>query len=269
MNQANPTLAEVFRLALARGSAELRVSCPGRIERFDPDLQVADVKPLLMDSDQGDEGQEIVSSVAVVPSVPVQFAGGGGFAETWPVAVGDLCELIFTDRSIDRWFSQGGEVDPVDLARHVLTGAVCVLGIRDSKHVLTEFDHTRAVWGNKGPRVAADGNAVHLGVAHNESGTQEAIRGSEFLTQLDTLLTALDTDTTTAGTSITTAATSLESAAPLNAVPFYGGSMAASFFVAAGVALNAAGVALEAIKGSIASFKATRATLSTPKVKTP
>ncbi len=269
MNQANPTLAKVIRSYVAAGAAELRVCTIGRIERFDPDKQVADVKPLLKDSVEGEDGQEIVESLAVIPNVPVHFPGGGGFAETWPVAPGDLCTLVFTDRSIDRWFSNGGEIDPVDLSRHVLTGCTAHMGVRDSTSVLAEFDATRAVWGNKGPRMAADGSALHLGVAHNESGTQDVVRGSAFLDALDQFLDMLDTNTTTAGTNLSTAGASITTAAGLNATPMYGGALASPGFLAGGTALSAAGVAVSAIKAGIAAFKALRANLSTNKVKTP
>jgi hypothetical protein len=269
VNQANTTLAQVIRSYVAAGAAELRVCTVGRIERFDPVKQVADVKPLLKDSVEGEDGQEIVESLPVISNVPVHFPGGGGFAETWPVAVGDLCSLVFTDRSIDRWFSNGGEVDPVDLSRHLLSNATAHMGVRDSQSVLAEFDTARAVWGNKGPRMAADGTSLHLGVAHNESGTQDAVRGTAFLNALDQFLTMLDTNTTTAGTGLSTAGTSITSAAPLNAVPMYGGALASPALVAAGAALASAGAAVTAIKAGITSFKALWSTLSTNKVKTP
>ncbi len=269
MNQVNTTLSEVLRLAIAQGAAELRVATVGRVEKFYPADQTADIKPLLKDTTNGQDGVEIVESIGILTAVPCQFPGGGGYAETWPVAVGDLCMLVFSDRSLDRWFASGGEVDPVVLDRHSLTDAVAILGVRDQQSALTEFDTSRAVWGNKGPRIAADGSAIHLGVAHNEVAAQDVVRGTAFLDALDQFLTMLDTNTTSAGTNLSTAGASVTTAAPLNAVPMYGGALASPALLAAGVAFSAAGVSISAIKAGITAFKALRATLSTNKVKTP
>lgn len=268
MNQVHATLKQAIDLALERGAAELRVSMPGRIERFDAAKQLADVKPLLKDT-VFDDGSEVAESLPVVPGVPVQFVGGGGYAETWPVAVGDTCLLVVTDRNIDRWFSNGGEVDPVDLGRHLLNSAVALLGVRDSTAVLAEFDTSRAVWGNKGPRIAADGSAIHLGVAHQENGTQDLIRGSQFLTELDALFTSLDSNDTAASVALNAAGAGLIAAAPLNAVPMYGGALASPTIIQSGTQLNNAGAQVAANVTARATFKAKWNLYSTDKVKLP
>lgn len=268
MNQENPTLIEVLTRAIERGAAELRVSLPGQIESFDKAAQTADVKPLLKES-TFDTGDEIVESLPVIPGVPVQFSGGGGFSETWPVAKGDLCFLVFSDRSLDRWFENGGDVDPVELSRHVLANAVAILGVRDKGSALSEFDASRAVWGNKGPRIAADGSVLHLGVDHEQQAEQETIRGTKFLGDLRTLHGSLDQNESQAGALIQAAAGLLQAAAGFLAIPVYGGALANPNLQAASQALTQAGQKLVANVQARAQFGASWPDFSQPKVKVP
>lgn len=195
MSERVPTLSEVLADAIAQGAAALRVSLPGEIVSFDAAEQTAQVRPLLSESHLKD-GVEVELSLEILNSVPVQFAGGGGFSETWPVKAGDPCLLIFSDRSIDQWFARGGAVEPKDSRRHHLSDGVAILGARSGPGALADFDGDRAVWGNKGPRIAADGSKIHLGVDHLASGGQSVIRGDDFKTDLESLLTSIGNSAT-------------------------------------------------------------------------
>lgn len=268
MNQANTTLSEVIRIAIEKNAADLRVSMPGRVEKFYAGNQTADVTPLIRDT-VFQEGDEISEPLGVIPTVPVQFAGGGGYAQTWPVAAGDLCWLVIADRSIDRWFNRGGVQDPVLLHTHAVTDAIAILGVRDERSALAEFDANRAVWGNKGPRIAADGQAIHLGVGHSEDGTQDLIRGSQFLSDLQTLLTTIQTNNTSAATAMGTAGASMNTGSGLNATPIYGGALAASAFAVVGAQLLVAQGLHTSNATAVGQFLAKWSMFSTNKVKTP
>lgn len=247
----SPSLAEVMRLATEKLERTLRVGLPGRIEKFDPVTQLADVKPLLKEVVFDEQGTEDTEDLPVITNVPVHFSGGGNFAETFPIAVGDSCWLGFADRSLDQWLSRGNDTDPIDLRRHELSDAVCWVGIRPNPAKLMEFDTVRAVFGNNGPRVACDGVAVHLGVAHNEVATQKIVRGDAYRVAEDTMLSALSTQIGIAAGLLTAAGPQLIAAAAANAiapasavVPF--GTLAAT--------LVAAGAALQSIVPAITQF---------------
>lgn len=268
MTDSRPTLTRVLDAAIAQGLAGLRVMVPGEVIDFDAPTQTATIQPLL--SDLIFDGGGTVGTVVQLPpinSVPVQFPGAGGFAETWPVAAGDPCLLVFADRSLDNWYERGGVVDPVEERRHDITDAVAILGVRSKPGKLTDFDATRAVWGNKGPRIAADGTILHLGVAHGESAAQAVLRGNLMLDQLGLMLDVIDTASTTAGNTLSGAGIALSAAAPLNAVTFIGGSLAAGPIGGAGVAINSAGAALLTIKAAVAAFKAQFAAILSTKAK--
>jgi Phage protein Gp138 N-terminal domain len=269
MSNRAPTLAEVLRLALERSSRALRVGLPGRVERFDAANQLADVTPLLQESATDESGNEQLESLPVLTNVPVQFAGGGGFAETFPVAAGDPCWITFSDRSLDEWIDRGGVVDPVDARRHDLGDPVAILGVRAKPGKLTEFDTARAVFGNKGPRIAVDGSIVHLGVAHNANAGQAVLRGDAYRSGEDTMIDAIDTAIASAAASLIAATAALTSAAAANAVPIVGGIPAAPLFVTAATALTSAATALQAVKPAVTAFKAQASSYVSSEVKVP
>jgi hypothetical protein len=271
VSDTSPTLSQVIRAAFEQRLASVRVGLPGEIVKFDKDTQTAQVKPLL--ADQIFDANGAAGSVALddLQGVPVVFPGAAGFAQTWPVAPGDPCWLTFSDRSIDQWFERGGVVDPEDERHHDIADPIAFLGVRSKPGALPFFDVARAVWGNKdqnSPRIAADASAVHLGVAHEEQGTQDAVRGTLFLSNLETLLNTIDTAATTAGNSLSGGGLALSAGAPLNAIPIIGGALAAGPFGGAGVAITNAGAALLTIKAAILAFKAQHAQHLQPKVKT-
>lgn len=269
MSELNPTLNQVIARAVERGMATLRVCLPAKIVSFDPATQTAKVKPLLQEIALNESGEEINESLPVISNVPVQFVGGNGYAATFPVAAEDPCLLIFSDRSISNWQERGTDVDPVELHRHDFNDAIALLGVRSKPGKLTEFDSARAVFGNKGPRVAVDGSTVHVGVAHNEAGAQQSVRGDAYRAAEDQMLTLIDTAATAASSSLNVAGGALNTAAGLNAIPLIGGIPAAPAFVAAANAIIGAATALQSIKAAITSFKAQGVTYLQPKVKIP
>lgn len=178
--QRSPTLAGLLDAAVQRGLAGLRVSVPARVERYDPATQAVDVKPLVRDFYEGEDGSTQSESLPVVTNVPVLFPGAGGFRVTFPVARGDVVLLVFADRSLDVWKSKGGEVDPADPRRHHLSDAVAIPGLFDLRAgheahaenvVIGKADGARVeltpsgdvVLNGGGREVARKGDAVSLG----------------------------------------------------------------------------------------------------------
>jgi len=109
--------------------ADMRVSCPARVEKYDSAKQQVDVKPLLKESYTAEDGTDVVEGLPVITNVPVVFPGGGGYRITFPIQAGDTVLLVFSDRSIDAWLTNGGEAAPVDERRHVLTDAIAIPGL--------------------------------------------------------------------------------------------------------------------------------------------
>lgn len=81
---------------------------PGRIVAFDADTQIAQVECGI---------QRVVDGTpktrAIIPNVPVSFAGDGEFYFWHQITPGETEGLIhFSQRAIDTWIDQGGPVAP-------------------------------------------------------------------------------------------------------------------------------------------------------------
>lgn len=208
----NPSLAQLLNAFRARVMADIRVSTPGKIVRWDPATQLADVAPQVWEQLENEAGDLEAVRLPVVCNVPVQFPGAGGLRITFPVAVGDTCLLVFTDRSLDAWLANGGEQAPDDTRRHHLSDAVAFLGIHPNG----------AAWGG------VEAGVMTLG---SSSGASEFVATADrVLTELNKLRTAFNAHTHTvaatglvsaaAGSPVTGAATaSAPSAAPAHVAP--------------------------------------------------
>lgn len=128
-----PSLAEIIRIALDARMAEVKVSLPGRVVRYDASLRQADVQPLIKTAYRDEDDRQVVERLPVITNVPVAFPGASGYWVTFPVAVGDLCTLLFSSASLDKWLSEGGEVDPLDYGGGGLQDAIAFVGLQDFK----------------------------------------------------------------------------------------------------------------------------------------
>ncbi len=183
------SLAETFRTLQTNLRRSMWTALPGRVQSFDPAKQAADVEPLVHDSWEGEDGQTQTGPLPVIPSVPVVFPGSGQWRLTFPVAKGDTGLLIFCSRSIDRWASQGGSVDPQDTRTHDLADAVFVPGLTDFSNPIDPFKSDRMTLGKVG------GQQIHIQDLKTLIGTdvaaqlEPAVLGNTLAAFLDALLT--------------------------------------------------------------------------------
>lgn len=111
---------------------------PGIIVSFNAATQTAQVQPairtIFMDTGAVD--------LPVLVDVPVQFPRGGGFVLTFPVAKGDECLLVFSERAIDFWWERGGIQLPSEYRLHDLSDAFAIMGVSSRPKMVTNFNTT-------------------------------------------------------------------------------------------------------------------------------
>jgi hypothetical protein len=125
---AEPTLADVIRDGLEGRLEDVFTSTIGRIEKYDPDKQVADIRPVIR-RPYNAGGYVEHEELPVLPNVPVMFPRGGGYFMKWPIKKGDHVLLVFTHDSIQMWREKGDITDPVDLTRHGLGSCIAIAGV--------------------------------------------------------------------------------------------------------------------------------------------
>ena len=119
------SLSEPLLRAVDQALTDIRVCLPARIESYDHTTQRAEVTPLLRRAYVDGE----TDSMPVIAGVPVVWPRSGGASLTMPVRRGDGVMLVFSDRSLDRWLVQGGEVTPDDRRKHDLSDAIAIPGL--------------------------------------------------------------------------------------------------------------------------------------------
>lgn len=69
--------------------------------------------------------------------VPPLFLQGGGSYTAHPVAVGDYCLLVFTERCFDRWYDGQDFQIPAELRMHDYSDGIAIVGINPLAAALT------------------------------------------------------------------------------------------------------------------------------------
>lgn len=140
-SERRPDISEVIRRSIDGRLSSVHTAIPAVICSWNADKQRASCKVLVKQPYFDEEGIRQVESIAVIPGVPVQFMGAGGFRMTCPISDGNLViegnkikattgTLFFTERSLDRWLSGiGAEVDPDIDHMFDMTDAIFIAGL--------------------------------------------------------------------------------------------------------------------------------------------
>lgn len=106
-------------------------------------------------------GIRTLSEYPLLLDVPVVFPAGGGFTMTFPIADGDECLVVFNDRQIDNWLSQGAGQPPSVGRIHDLSDGIAIVGVRSNPRALqgvsTSSAQLRSDDGNTYVEVAGGG----------------------------------------------------------------------------------------------------------------
>mgnify|MGYP001767638139 CR=1 FL=1 len=128
--------AAAVRAEVEASTLDLHTAMPGIVLSFDKNKQTAVVQPAVQKFFRGKGFVEIKQ----VMDVPVQFPRGGGFVLTFPVAAGDECLLVFSERAIDHWFETGRTSPPSDTRTHSLSDGFAIVGVSSLSKVIQNFN---------------------------------------------------------------------------------------------------------------------------------
>ncbi len=126
---AEPTLAEIFRLAIQSSLLDVWTALPCRIESYDPVANSVEVLPMVRRAITDSHGNTQHEDLPVLPNVPVLFPRSSAFSATWPLAKGDFVLVIFCAAAVGNWRETGDISDPGDLRRHDLSFGFAIPGI--------------------------------------------------------------------------------------------------------------------------------------------
>lgn len=119
-----PSLEAVIQRAIDFNLGQINTAIPGIVERYDHAKQMADVQPCL--KRKYADGR--IQALPIIPNVPVCHPRAGKAIVHMPIKKGDVVLLIFSQRSVDKWLSEGGVVDPNDTRKFHLTDGFAIPG---------------------------------------------------------------------------------------------------------------------------------------------
>lgn len=118
---------EATRAALDGRQARIRTAMPGIVAAVDLARQTVSVQPAIRGAVGNPDGTETAVNLPLLVDVPLVWPRGGGFAITFPVAVGDEVLVMISDRCIDAWWQSGGIGEPLEPRMHDLSDAFAIL----------------------------------------------------------------------------------------------------------------------------------------------
>lgn len=117
-----PTLEKAINDLIDNKLANAHTCLPGIVKTYDPSTKRANIQPAL--KRKYIDGNLV--SLPIIPNVPVGFMQTQTSIISVPVKPGDDVLIIFSERSIDNWKTQGGEAIPDDVRKFNLSDAFAI-----------------------------------------------------------------------------------------------------------------------------------------------
>lgn len=185
-----PTLTEVLKDAIGAFQTELMTATIGKVLVYDPVLESVNVQPVIRHA-VNLAGETDHEELPVLPNVPVVWPEAGGFHFSMPIRPGDHVLLVFTHDHIGFWRESGTVSDPGLLARHDLSNAIAIPGIRPvTKPLSKDLTHLAAraaglVMGKDGSNEQIQVN--DLGILLGHLATEPVARAPAIVTAIEAL----------------------------------------------------------------------------------
>lgn len=139
-----PGSAQALLQLIRRVLLEVNTAIPGEVVAFNPEQQTVTAKPCIKGTTITNGGKTVYVSLPQIIQVPVffPFSTSTGFSITYPVAPGDQCLLIFSQRSFDNWLIAGGEQnssEPGEPRSHQYSDALALVGFAPNSLSIQDF----------------------------------------------------------------------------------------------------------------------------------
>lgn len=118
---------EALRLAIESAQASMWTALPGTVVSVDLGAQTVSVQPTVQGSVTDETNTSKLVNLPILVDVPIVWPRAGGFALTFPVAVGDEVLVVFASRCIDAWWQSGGIGAPAETRMHDLSDGFAIL----------------------------------------------------------------------------------------------------------------------------------------------
>ena len=134
--KTEPDLCAVLDQVKDQVMSELNCVSIGTIVSFDSSDQTATIQLSYKKINLYDGS---ISDYQPLIKCPCIILNGGGGYLTFPITAGDSCLVLFCDREIDTWFTNGGTNPPQSARVHDLNDGIALVGIRNGLNSLKGY----------------------------------------------------------------------------------------------------------------------------------
>jgi len=185
--EPTPTLAQLLKQTIENRLLDVHTALIGRVEKYDPRTQLADIQPVLKQTIKLKDGDVKQEDLPLLVDVPVLFPRAGGFFLSLPIQSGDYVQVIFNEVSIDAFLTEASSTIN-SAGRFTLQGAVCVPGIYPQSSPLQDAHKSNLVLGkDEAVQIHIDGEKIRLG---SEKAAEALAIASAVKVELEKLRTA-------------------------------------------------------------------------------
>lgn len=149
---------ELLNIIIANKIADMQICMPAKILEYDYTTQKAKVQPALNQKYNNGE----VINFPVICNVPVMQPSSGGASITFPVKKNDNVLLVFSQRSLEEWLSNGEQVTPDDPRQNDLTDAIALLGLNPFNKISPAENNEDLLLSYSGSKIRFKNSDSHL-----------------------------------------------------------------------------------------------------------
>lgn len=152
----DPDLSDVLALQKQDIFASMNCVKVGEITSFDGVKKTATIQVLF--KRQYPDGT--IASYPLLLDCPVFTLQGGGGAIQFPIAAGDQCIVLFSDRALDDWYTNGAQAVPSSKRMHDASDGIAIVGINSINRETPETPTDKVVISYQGTSLALDASGV-------------------------------------------------------------------------------------------------------------
>lgn len=135
---------EASRSMLESHQAGVMTAVPVIFKKHDTDKNTVHAQPAIKMKRVGADGKAEWLQAPLLKDVPINYPGGGGASWTFPIKDGDEGIVLFQQRSIDKWWDQGGVQEQVHSRMHDISDGMAIPGFRSKPRKLNNVSTTKA-----------------------------------------------------------------------------------------------------------------------------
>lgn len=134
---AKTSLESVVQTAIDSYMKEVHTCLPALVVAVNHSTQLIDAQITIKRQMKGE-----LINLPLLKNVPLRYYKSNIFSITFPIEVNDNVMIIFAERSIDTWLTEGDIQNPFDIRKFSLSDAFAIPMMYHQKDVIPSFDST-------------------------------------------------------------------------------------------------------------------------------